>query len=268
MRPTGFASTGRPARRDILFDNTQEGRQTAPAVGTNQSPPPSSLTSDPAVKRLRWFGIYALALCLVFVKPLYVLIGYAVDTDMYSHILLIPFVSAYLVWQRRTEPLPPLASSPAMAVIPFVLGLIAVNAFVLLSGRKTLAQISDWLAITMFAWFCFLQAGALFFLGVRCLRQFAFPAMFLIFMVPMPAILLDGLEVFLQHASAEAASWLYAVAGQSVFRDGLVFRLPGLTIQVAQECSGVRSTFVLFITSLVAGYWFLRTTWALSLIHI
>jgi len=198
----------------------------------------------------------------VFIKPLYVLAGYAANTEMYSHILLIPFVSAYLIWQRRKESLPPITSSPAVAVIPLALGLITLNAFVLLSGRKALTQTCDWLALTIFAWFCILQAGALFLLGARCLRAFAFPAAFLIFMVPMPSFLLDGLEVFLQHASADAAALLYAITGQTVFRDGLVFRLPGLTIQVAQECSGVRSSFVLFITSLVAGYWFFRSYWS------
>jgi exosortase/archaeosortase family protein len=46
-----------------------------------------------------------------------------------------------------------------------------------------------------------------------------------------------------------------------VLRDGLSFKMPGLTIKVAEECSGVRSTFVLFITSLLAGHLFLRTRW-------
>ncbi|HEY9175267.1 MAG TPA: exosortase/archaeosortase family protein [Verrucomicrobiae bacterium] len=232
---------------------------------TNQSLSPArgSLAND---KRLRGFGLFVIALCLVFINPLLVLLRFAYETEMYSHILLIPVVSGYLIWQRRKEVFPPPASSPAMAAIPLVLGLLAVNAFFILSGRKALAADCDWLALTIFAWFCFLQAGALFLLGASFLRAFAFPAAFLIFMVPMPTFMLNGLEVFLQHASAEAAALLYAITGQTVFREGLVFRLPGLTIQVAQECSGVRSTFVLFITSLVAAQWFLRTTVARAIL--
>jgi exosortase/archaeosortase family protein len=41
----------------------------------------------------------------------------------------------------------------------------------------------------------------------------------------------------------------------------LAFQLPGLRIFVAEECSGIRSTLVLFITSLLASHLFLRTRW-------
>ena len=44
-------------------------------------------------------------------------------------------------------------------------------------------------------------------------------------------------------------------------RDGVVFELPGIVLQVAQECSGIRSSWVLFITGLVASHLFLRTRW-------
>jgi len=37
--------------------------------------------------------------------------------------------------------------------------------------------------------------------------------------------------------------------------------LPGIVIQVAQECSGIRSSWVLFITSVVASHLFLKSTW-------
>ena len=52
-----------------------------------------------------------------------------------------------------------------------------------------------------------------------------------------------------------------AITGSVVFREGLVFHLPGITIQVAQECSGVRSSLVLFLTSLLAGHLFFKSPW-------
>jgi exosortase/archaeosortase family protein len=39
------------------------------------------------------------------------------------------------------------------------------------------------------------------------------------------------------------------------------FQLPGMPLEVAPECSGIRSTLVLFITSLLAGHLFLRSPW-------
>ena len=46
-----------------------------------------------------------------------------------------------------------------------------------------------------------------------------------------------------------------------VLRTGLVFALPGLTIEIAEECSGIRSSMALVITSLFAGHLLLRSVW-------
>ena len=89
----------------------------------------------------------------------------------------------------------------------------------------------------------------------------AFPFAFLIFMVPLPDGIVDLLETASKLASAEAAALFFSIAGTPVLRDGTVFQLPGIVIQVAQECSGIRSSWVLFITSLLASYLFLRSPW-------
>jgi len=44
-------------------------------------------------------------------------------------------------------------------------------------------------------------------------------------------------------------------------REGPVFQLPNIVIQVAQECSGIRSSWVLFITSVLAANLFLKGGW-------
>ena len=61
-------------------------------------------------------------------------------------------------------------------------------------------------------------------------------------------------------ASADVAAFLSDYR-HSVVRDGTVFALPGIVIQVAQECSGIHSSWVLFITSVLASHLFLRTRW-------
>ena len=89
----------------------------------------------------------------------------------------------------------------------------------------------------------------------------AFPFALLLFLAPFPQALHDRIESFLQHGSAEVADWLFQISGLSYYRAGLFFKLPGLTLQVAPECSGIHSTVVLFITSLVAGRMLLRRPW-------
>ena len=44
-------------------------------------------------------------------------------------------------------------------------------------------------------------------------------------------------------------------------RRGLIFILPQVSIEVAKECSGIRSTQALLITCLLAGHLFLRANW-------
>jgi exosortase/archaeosortase family protein len=41
----------------------------------------------------------------------------------------------------------------------------------------------------------------------------------------------------------------------------MAFELPGVAIEVAKECSGIRSTLALLITSIMAGYLFLESGW-------
>jgi exosortase C (VPDSG-CTERM-specific) len=108
--------------------------------------------------------------------------------------------------------------------------------------------------------FFFSSACALL-LGNPTLRVIAFPMAFLIFMAPLPSVLEHGLETFLQHASADAAYVLLKLSGMPILREGTQFQMPGIRIEIAPECSGIHSSLVLFVTSLLAGHFFLRRLW-------
>jgi exosortase len=89
----------------------------------------------------------------------------------------------------------------------------------------------------------------------------AFPMTFLFFIAPLPDRVLHFLETASQVASTEVAAIFFAIAGMPVLRQASVFQLPGIAIEVAQECSGIRSSWVLFITTLAASYLFLQSPW-------
>jgi len=71
----------------------------------------------------------------------------------------------------------------------------------------------------------------------------------------------NWLEKASMLASAEAAALFFNISGTPVARDGTVFELPGIVIRVARECSGIHSSWVLFITSLLASHLFLKNRW-------
>src|SRR5256886_17595686 len=93
------------------------------------------------------------------------------------------------------------------------------------------------------------------------MRAAAFPLAYLIFMIPMPDAMADALESASKYASAEVANILFHLSGTPILRAGRVFQLPNITIEVAQECSGIRSSWVLLMTSVLAANLFLKTSW-------
>jgi exosortase C (VPDSG-CTERM-specific) len=231
------------------------------ALNLNPSVADLERAANQSIRRLKLFALFAVLLCLAFAKPLVGLFRYTLSTELYSHVVMIPLISAYLVWLNRRGALPIPSSSWALAVIPLAIGLVAVNGLLFLAPQNPSWRPNDYFALTTFTFLCFFWAGALLILGSGFLRAFAFPTLFLIFMMPMPSFVEHAIEMFFQHTSAEAAALLFNLSGSTVFRDGLVFHLPGIRIQVGEECSGIRSSLVLFITSLLAGRMFLRSPW-------
>ena len=204
------------------------------------------------------FGVFLVA---VFSKQLFSLAVYAAGQDLHSHILLIPFVSAYLIYIRRDALPRDYTFSVGWALIPLIAGAISLAAAWTpdVFGRP-LSQ-NDYLGLMALSFVCFVAAGGFFFLGRKWMAAAAFPFAFLIFMVPMPDRVADFLETASKLASADAASMFFNISGTPVLRDGVFFHLSNITLEVAQECSGIRSSWVLLITSLLAANMFLKKPW-------
>jgi exosortase C (VPDSG-CTERM-specific) len=139
------------------------------------------------------------------------------------------------------------------------LAILAITWWLDFAGRAPTD--TDYLALLALSFLCCLAAGGFFFLGREWMRTAAFPLAYLIFMVPMPDALTQALETASKYASAEVANVLFHLSGTPFLRDSLIFQLPNITIQVAQECSGIRSSVVLLITSVLAANLFLKTPW-------
>jgi exosortase C (VPDSG-CTERM-specific) len=200
----------------------------------------------------------ALAVLTLGLSPLLVPLGrYALQNDLFSHILLMPAVCGYLVWQMRAQLPGPSSPLRALAIVPAALGLAV------LALRFTVEPLApqDAMAANAFVYVAFVWAAALFFLGRETVKATVFPLALLLVMVPFPIAVEAAIETVLQHGSAECAYWMFRLSGMTLYRDGLVFHLPGISMEVAPQCSGIRSSLVLFITSLVGGYLFLRSPW-------
>jgi len=212
-------------------------------------------------RRLRAFLVFAGVLLAAFAGPLWRWAVFALDSDTYSYVVLIPFVSAYLIWLRRGSIPIKIRYNAILSVLSVIPALVALVGVILVQAGSWALSDTDFLALTTACFALFLIGGVVLFFGAEVSWAILFPLLFLIFMVPFPDVLTAQIEIFFQHVSADMAHVLFKMTGTPVFRDGLFFQLPGITIQVAQECSGIRSSLVLFLASLVAGNLLLNSPW-------
>jgi len=236
-------------------------------------PPPGS-----PPPQLRPFAIAAGLVTLAFSVPLLRLLRFSIGDDLYSYIPLMPFVTAYLIWAqppRSAQPSPPsgltsggdaLAGSRVLSALFLAAGIATAATAFALARSPALAAPENFLALTTFAWLLCLAGMGCWFLSGPHIRAVAFPFCLLLFMVPIPAHARDWLEGALQHGSATVADWMFVVTGTAFWRTDTVFNLPGITLEVTPECSGIHSTWVLLITSFVAGYLILHQAWRRALL--
>jgi len=209
-----------------------------------------------------WSGVcFAIVLFVVFGWPLFRLISYVAGSQLHSYVLLVPFVSAYLLYLRRDQlPKNYRADLPLM-LVSLTAGLSLLALAYLMDHIATGSTNNGRIVLLTLSLLCCLAAGGFFFLGRDWMKAAAFPLAYLIFMVPMPDAMADALEMASKTAAAEVANVLFHLSGTPFLRAGPIFQLPNITIEVAQECSGIRSSWVLFMTSILAANLFLKTPW-------
>jgi exosortase C (VPDSG-CTERM-specific) len=211
---------------------------------------------DDERRRIRQWAMWTLLGTLVFAQPLFRLVVLASETPLHSHIPLVPVIAAYLLYQQRDKL--PAHGRPAWALAALA---GSVSAVAIAAGWRASAGSTNELALFTFGYLTYIAAGGFLFLGQQWIVRAVFPLSFLIFIVPLPDAAVVWLEDALVLASADVSAWLLHATGTPMLREGTVFRLPTIVLEVARECSGIRSTWVLFITSLVASHMFLKSPW-------
>ena len=222
-----------------------------------------STSSSVGNQNWRWWGgaLFAILLVAIFGRPIISLIWYAAHSDLNSYTLLIPFISGYLLYTRRDQLPKRYSTDVPMGVAFLLLGLgILISTLWLEAGAQLLAH-NERIPLLTLSFLCCLIAGGFFFLGRPWMRAAAFPLAYLIFLVPLPEPIADVLEHASASASADMANLFFHLSGTPFLHEGQIFQLPTITLEVAQECSGIRSSVVLFITSILAANMFLKTTW-------
>lgn len=202
-----------------------------------------------------FLGVLAFIIAYFAIRDLY---ASSSQKEYYSHIVLIPLVSIYLLYQERKGIFRDQAYS-----ISAGLPLLVIGAVLFLAGRFSGLQLNqnDITSLIALSAVVFLNGAFIFCYGLRAYQAALFPMLFLIFMVPVPSAAMEAIIHSLQVGSTEFTNLLLTATGVPFMREGFVFHLPNISVEVAKQCSGIRSGLALLITATVAGHLFLKTGW-------
>jgi exosortase len=191
-------------------------------------------------------------------KPLAATLSLALHDDQYTHILLILPISAALIYSEWSSRKSNLKSSVFLGGILFGAGiLLAVFSSWSPAVPGSDLRLTAGMAALVILW---IAAFVLCFGTTAALSQL-FPLCFLFWMVPLPTLALTSIVRWLQQGSAVSTSLLFTAAGVPASREGVLVSIPGLTVEVAQECSSIRSSLMLLVTTMVLAHLLLKTPW-------
>jgi exosortase len=219
----------------------------------------------PEVRSHVCFAALLLLGAAVYFYPIGALAKLVFENETYSHISLIPLVSLFLVVIQRKSIFAGAVRKPGAGFAICAGGLVLYGIATLLNGHLSSQAFrsqdvpNDYLSLCMagaVAWVC---GSFIAVYGTHAFKKARFALLFLIFTIPIPLFLLDGLITSLQLASAEVSDIVFRLTGTPYHRSGLVFEFPNVAVEVAEQCSGIRSSLSLFILSVITGYLSLGT---------
>ena len=200
-------------------------------------------------RRIVRFLLFLAALTLCFSWPLTSLFSYALRSDLHSHIVLIPLsapiFSTFIGTNFRSHATP-------RSVGPYFLSCVDWP-WSSSTLRRRLSAGCDRARIHLFR-HCRRISLPRQELDEGCDVSFRFSALH-----GSPSRF--GRQLAGERVKARfrrVRKFLSSAPDIPVLREGTVFQLPNITIEVAQECSGIRSSWVLLIASTLASYLFLK----------
>ena len=211
---------------------------------------------------LKSFALAVISLAIWW-RPLASSFALALHDEQYTHLLLILPVSLALIfidWES-----PGLSSRASRST---GLSLLVAGAAVTVLVRSGVARISadEQLSLNMLALVVWWVGAFILCFGTRAFRRALFPLCFLLWIVPIPVFLLNSIVKLLQAGSVASAHLLFSAVGLPVAEDGTLLTIPGLTVEVARECSSIRSSLMLVVTTMVLTQTLLRSAWKKTLV--
>ena len=209
------------------------------------------------------FSVLSAISLMVWWSPLTSSLGLAVRDSQYTHILLILPVSISLIcleWKSSDS------SAGSRSDIGLILLVAALVATVIARRHLSSLPRDQQLSVNMTALVVWWIGAFIVSFGTRAFQRALFPLCFLFWIVPIPEFVLNPVVRWLQEGSVISTRPLFALFGVPTTQDGTLITIPGLTVEVAPECSSIRSSLMLVVTTMVLAQMLLRSTWRKALV--
>jgi exosortase len=223
----------------------------------------SILESTSKSRPLFLFAVLGVISLLVWWNPLITSFALALRDSQYTQILLILPVSVTLIcleWKPFEMP------AESGSSVGFVLLVVAVVASVVARLHVFPLSLDEQLSVNMLALVTWWIGAFIVSFGTRAFRRALFPLCFLFWLVPLPEVVLNPIIRLLQEGSVASARILFALIGVPSAQDGTQITIPGLIVEVAPECSSIRSSLMLVVTTMVLAQMLLRSVWRRALV--
>jgi exosortase A len=178
-------------------------------------------------------GVTVLVALVLFAKDVSDMITIWWNASTYNHCLLIPFITAWLVAQRKAE----LARLSPRIFAPGIAFILASGLIWILGEAAGIGLIRQAAVVLM------IQSLVLTLLGPVVTRGMLFPLFYLSFMVPAG----EELVPILQTVTAKMSMVLLALFGVPAHINGIFITIPNGYFKVAEACSGVK-----FLVAMIA----------------
>jgi exosortase D (VPLPA-CTERM-specific) len=176
----------------------------------------------------------------------------------YSYGILIPVLSAFLIWRERTQ----------LRGLPFTGSWYGLLLIIVGLALRLVGELSTMPAVVHYALLLVLYGLVLALTGPAVFRRLLMPLLILVFMVPLPPLFSEQLSLQLQLLSSQLGVWVIRQAGISVFLEGNVIDLGTYQLEVAEACSGLRYLFPLMTLAFMIAYAFRGPMWKRAIVFL
>jgi exosortase len=226
-------------------------------------PNPESIFKSSSLAIFSALGAISVA---IWWGPLASVFALAWRDEHYTHILLILPMSAALVFMEWKPPAGPSRLNATAGSAALLIALLARAALASIGLSSTGLSADLRLSLNLLAFVAWWMGAFILCFGSSAFRRALFPLCFLLWMVPFPQFVLDPLVSLLQQGSIASAHLFFAAAGIPVEQTGTLVHIPGLTLEVAPECSSIRSSMMLLVTTMFVAHLLLISFWRKTLV--